>query len=283
MKVRFRKEVFMGDKIKIHVLHCGEVGVDPAVPFRDVSRNPIAYTGLGRSKKLRIWLPVSAYLIEHPKGNVLFDTGWHSDVRSDAIKHMSFKLHIASKPKLPEEQAIDEQLAKLGVMTKDLDYVFLSHMDVDHASGLEMVKDARNIRINSEELKAVKKGDIRYAKRLWNGVDIQGFQMVNSSYGPFHRSYDVFGDGSVVMVDVEGHSKGSTAALIQNNGRFVLLTGDCGYALPSWEELRLPGPVSDKDKCHKSLKWVQEMSKREDCVEVLACHDTSVKPHVIEL
>ena len=44
----------MEKKIKIHVFHTGEVGVDPAVPFRDVSRNPIAYTGLFRSKKRRI-------------------------------------------------------------------------------------------------------------------------------------------------------------------------------------------------------------------------------------
>ena len=41
----------MEKKIKIHVFHTGDVGVDPAVPFRDVSRNPIAYTGLFRSKK----------------------------------------------------------------------------------------------------------------------------------------------------------------------------------------------------------------------------------------
>lgn len=85
------------EKIKIHVFHCGEVGVDPAVSFRDVSKNPIAYTGIGRSNKLRIWLPVSAYLIEHPKGLILIDTGWHKEVRTNQRKHMSSILNIASK------------------------------------------------------------------------------------------------------------------------------------------------------------------------------------------
>ena len=37
--------------IKVHILNCGEVGGDPAVPFSDVYKNPIAYTGIGRSKK----------------------------------------------------------------------------------------------------------------------------------------------------------------------------------------------------------------------------------------
>ena len=98
----------MANQIKIHVLHTGEVGVDPAVPFRDVSRNPLAYTGLFRSAKRCIWLPVSAYLIEHPKGLVLVDTGWHRDVRVNQKKHMSWPLNLASKARLPVGEAIDE-------------------------------------------------------------------------------------------------------------------------------------------------------------------------------
>ena len=62
--------------IRIHILTCGEVGVDPAVPDRGISRNRLAYTGLLRSPKRRIWLPVKAFLIEHPQGRILVDTGW---------------------------------------------------------------------------------------------------------------------------------------------------------------------------------------------------------------
>ncbi len=273
----------MEKKIKIHVFHTGEVGVDPAVPFRDVSRNPIAYTGLFRSKKRRILLPVSAYLIEHPKGLVLIDTGWHRDVRIDQIKHMSWKLNFASKARLPEGEAIDEQFGKLGIKPRDLDYVFLTHLDVDHASGLELVKEAKHIMTSKEELEAAQKGDIRYSDRFWNGVNLEPFKMKASSYGPFGRSYDVFGDESVLLIDVAGHTKGTSLVMVQNQGQFVLLTGDTGYAEESWEELRLPGPVDDKEKMRKTLKWVQEMSKKEGCVEVLATHDPEVIPHVIEL
>ena len=238
----------MEKKIKIHVFHTGEVGVDPAVPFRDVSRNPIAYTGLFRSKKRRILLPVSAYLIEHPKGLVLTDTGWHRDVRIDQIKHMSWKLNFASKARLPEEEAIDEQFGKLGIKPRDLDYVFLTHLDVDHASGLELVKEAKHIMTSKEELEAAQKGDIRYSDRFWNGVNLEPFEMKVSSYGPFGRSYDVFGDESVLLIDVAGHTKGTSLVMVQNQGQFVLLTGDTGYAKESWEELRLPGLLMIKKR-----------------------------------
>lgn len=273
----------MEKKIRVHVMHTGEVGVDPAVPFRDVSKNPIAYTGLFRSPKRRIWLPVSAYLIEHPKGLVLVDTGWHSDVRVNQKKHMSWKLNMASKARLPVGEAVDEQLAALGIKPQDLDYVFISHMDGDHISGLRLVKDAKRILTSREELEVATKGELRYVKRLWQGVDIQPFEMNHSEYGPFGRSYDVFGDGTVLMVDISGHSNGTSATLIQKNGKFVLLTADCGYAKDSWESIRLPGPVSEKDKMKRSLEWVREMSQKEGCIEILANHDQEVKPHVIEI
>lgn len=269
--------------IKIHVFHCGEVGVDPAVPFRDVSKNPLAYTGLFRSSKKRIWLPVSAYLIEHPKGLVLYDTGWHSDVRTNPVKHESLKLHFASKPNLPKGQAIDEQLKTLGFKMSDIDYVFVSHLDVDHASGLRLVKDAKHIMTSEEEYKAGKSRQIRYYSKLWEGVTLETFKLSDSKYGAVNKAFDVFGDGKILMVYTPGHSQGSCAMMVQNNGKFVLFTGDTGYAPSSWENLRMPGPVYDKDSMMKSLKWVQKMSQKENCIEVLANHDPEVKPHIIKL
>lgn len=273
----------MNEKIKIHVFHCGEVGVDPAVPFRDVSRSPIAYTGIGRSKKLRKWLPVSAYLIEHPKGLILFDTGWHSDVRLDQRKHMSSRLNMASKARLLEGEAIDEHLDKLGIKPEKLEYVFISHMDVDHVSGVELVKDAKNILISEEEFVAAQKFNIRYNKKLWKDVNIKSFKMKDSKYGPFNRAFDVFNDGTVLMIDAKGHTDGNIVGMINNNEKFILLTGDCGYAKDSWEKIRLPGPVANKDNMIASLKWVQKMANNKDCMEILATHDPTIKPHVIEI
>ena len=243
----------MKEKIKINTLNCGEVGVDLAVPFRDVSKNPIAYTGIGRSKKLRVWLPVTSYLIEHPKGNILIDTGWHTDVRSKPIKHLSPLLYIASKPKLPNGKAVNEQLEKLNIQTKDLDYVFLTHMDCDHASGLELVKDAKRIMISKEE------------------------------YGPFNRGYDVFGDGTVVLIDTKGHTEGNVVVMVKNNNKFILITGDCGYAKDSWENLRIPGPLVNKEDMITSLKWIRNMANKKECMGVFATHDLKVKEGIIVL
>lgn len=63
------------DKIKIHVFHTGKVCVSPALPFGGEHNNPVKAYGVFEPKKDRLWLPVSAYLIEHPKGLFLVDTG----------------------------------------------------------------------------------------------------------------------------------------------------------------------------------------------------------------
>ena len=72
----------------VHVMHTGTVNVDRALAFRERTWHPAPYTGWFRPRAARIELPVSAYLIEHPAGPTLVDTGWHEDVRTDGRAHL---------------------------------------------------------------------------------------------------------------------------------------------------------------------------------------------------
>ena len=60
--------------IKIHILHCGTVSVSPSVPEGGLSLGG-ALGGVFCPESRRVTLPVSCYLIEHPAGRVLVDTG----------------------------------------------------------------------------------------------------------------------------------------------------------------------------------------------------------------
>ncbi len=62
--------------IKIHIFHTGKVRVDVAIPYKE--KNPLAVTGFLRGNDKKTDLTVSCYLIEHPNGRVLIDSGWHS-------------------------------------------------------------------------------------------------------------------------------------------------------------------------------------------------------------
>lgn len=66
-------------------------------------------------------------------------------------------------------------------------------------------------------------------------------------------------------------------------GKFVLLFSDGGYARKSWEEQITSGIAADKQLQKQSLAWIREQSLDSNCVESLANHDPDIAPHVIEL
>ena len=187
-------------EIKIHIFHIGKACVAPELPFGGEHYSALKASGVLDRKSKRLWLPVSAYLIECAHGNVLFDCGWHRDMsphsvfeRRAQIRSLgSLPLYFTNQVVVESSAAIDEQLAARGVEPVDWDTVRLSHLDCDHANGLKR---------------------IRYNADWWRGTKMQTFDW-NGLMGSAGRSYDVFGDGMLVMVNIPGHSKGLCALRI---------------------------------------------------------------------
>ena len=282
-------------EFKIHVFHTGEVCVAPELPFGGEHCSTIRASGVFAKKSDRLWLPVSAYLIECSHGRILFDCGWHRDMSPDGVPDKnaqicslgSLPLYLTNQGRIQQGAAIDEQLAALGIRPADLDLVLLSHLDCDHVNGLKLAADAKQIMVSQDELAFAENGAlvnrIRYNKAWWSGTKMQTFDW-NGSEGPAGKSYDVFGDGSLVMVNIPGHSRGLCALRITRaDGKFVLLFSDGGYARKSWEKLITSGIADDKKAQKKSLQWIREQSMNADCAESIANHDPDVRPHIIEL
>ncbi len=264
------------DTIKIHVLHCGSIDLDEAVPYYQKTLHPAPYTGILRSKIHQMSVPVSAHLIEHPKGLILIDTGWHTKIRTDSKKYLGWLYSISSTPHLTQGQAILEQLEKLGYKPSDIDYLFLSHLHPDHVSGLKLVKEAKRILTSDLELKEVKKHPLLYKPFMWDGVNLETFSFVNSEF-------DLFSDESVIFVNTPGHTNGMASTLVRNNGKFVLLCADTVYSKKALDKMIIPGMTTDRKQALTSLAWVKKMSQQSNCIEVLANHDPEVRPHTIEL
>ena len=97
-------------------------------------------------------------------------------------------------------------------------------------------------------------------------------------------TYDLLGDGSIQLINIPGHADGLFAVKVKNEeGKFVLLFSDGGYARKSWEQQITSGIAADKQAQKRSLAWIRERSLDPDCVESLANHDPDIRPHVIEL
>ena len=280
--------------MKVHVLQTGVVGVSPLLPFGGDDVSTAKASGVFTRKKDRLWLPVMCYLIETPHGNVLVDTGWRREMspkgkfdRIAQIKELGTPmLYRINYGVLPLGEAANEQLAEMGILPEDLDYVLITHLDCDHVCGLRAFKDAKNILVSKKDLKHIRRtgmvGVIRFRKKWWKGVDLKTFDW-NGKEGPAKASYDLFGDGSVVLVNIPGHSAGLCAVKITGkDGKFVLLAADGGYSTKSWEQMITSGISENKKLQWKSLLWIKEQSEDPNCIACLASHDSDVKPQVIE-
>lgn len=281
-------------KIKIHILHTGKVRTSPYLPYGN-GCGIIKASGITTPKSKWIWMPVSAYLIEHPIGLILVDTGWNRDMSPNGeydkkaqIQSLgSFVLYNINQGYIGKGMAINEQLSAMGIKPSDLDYVLLTHLDCDHANGLKLVSDAKDILVSQDELDMLNKKSpvlkIRFQPKWWSGTKIKGFTY-NNDEGPVGKAYDLFGDGSIKMINIPGHSDGLCAVKIKNSdGKYVLLFSDGGYGEKSWRDMITSGITMDKEKQYQSLKWIREQSLSPDCIESIANHDVNIKPHTIEL
>ena len=280
-------------EIKIKIFHTGKVYVSNSLPFKDKIKNPnpLQLTLLSSyGRKNRVWLPVSAYLIEIENKKILVDTGWHREIspngkydRIAQVKHMGVGHFLLNQGILPLGESITEQLEKIKIFPQDLDFVILTHLHTDHASGLKQVKDAKKILVSEEELQDTKKFPVRYAKSMWDGINFETFSFEKTGIGAVGESFDLFGDKTIELIKIPGHTSGLTAVKINKNEKFVLLFSDGGYAKKSWEEMIPPGTALDEEMALKSLKWIREISLDKNCVESLANHDAGIVPHEIIL
>lgn len=267
--------------MKVHILHTGKVHIDKALAYKKKSLHPMPYTGWLRGKDNKMWVPVSSYLIEHPKGLILVDTGWHEEMRANQEKHLGRLAYSMYRGELPDGYSIIENLNTLGVKSKDIDCVLLTHLHSDHVSGLKHLLDAKKIITSELEWRAANK-KIGYIKTMWEGAPIETFHLEDIPYGPFNKGLDLFNDGTLYLIHTPGHTDGMFSVLVKMNSGWLLLASDVGYSKESWVHMILPGVTTNKSYAKRSLEWVRDFSSRKDCIQVIANHDPMIEPQIIK-
>ena len=103
-----------------------------------------------------------------------------------------------------------------------------------------------------------------------------------SPLGPNRWAIDLFGDESIQLVNVPGHTDGQAAVIVRNGGRFVLLAADAAFSPRNWREDIVPGFGFDESFQRKSLAWLREMEAEPGCAGILCSHDPDSLPRTIE-
>lgn len=266
---------------RVRVFHTGSVTVDRAIPYHE--SNPLAVTGLFRGSDKKLELPVSCYLIEHPSGNVLIDTGWDTRYAHERPRRFAGALDRISGPHIAEGDGVDSKLAACGLSPTDIDAVYFSHLDFDHTSGIPLVTGAKRFLAASDEITDAAANPLRYVRECWDGIELEPFDYQEGGIGPVGRSLDVFSDGKLILVNTPGHSHGHFSAKITGESGYVILAGDAVYTQRSIAERIAPGFTVDMDLARHSVDWVCECAADARCLAVMPNHDPATIEQVIDL
>ncbi|MBW1655656.1 N-acyl homoserine lactonase family protein [Flavobacterium quisquiliarum] len=208
-------------EIKVHNLQNGQVRVNRILPASENDNfHAFSYTGIAKPVKCKVWLPVSSYLIEHPKGIVLIDQMCHAEMRQIKRdkKELSFFQNLINKPFVELEDIISEKLAKVGYKSNDIDYLIPSDLPSDYSRGLDYLKNAKKIMISDVQWNVESAAKpLSLLDEKWNDLNVQKYSFSKTGIGPQGLSYDLFGDRTVILVSTPEYSSGAVTAIIKNN------------------------------------------------------------------
>lgn len=224
--------------------------------------------------------PCVAFVIRHPtEGPILVDTGLHPDALAGAAADFGFPMRFLFSAMEPEPPAFDAQLRRRGIEPDDVAQVVMTHLHVDHTSGMRLLPNA-TFTTTRQEWEATRgrfaagRGYVgrhlppRSRMRL---LDLEGEGV---PHGPFARTFDLLGDGSVRLLSTPGHTAGHLSILVELPGHpAVLLVGDAAYTLRSIDAEHLPMLTYDDDASRRTLRALAELVRGRPEVVVVPSHD----------
>lgn len=211
-------------------------------------------------------IPVPSYLITHPKGNVVFDTGIHCQAITDPIGRLGeIARTFVSRTKPGEE--IETQLAKFKLTTNDIAYVINSHFHFDHCGGNEFFPRS-TILVQKNEMAAARDPELR-KKAFFDPKDYDH----QLHYQEVSGEYDIFGDGTLMLFPTHGHTPGHQSLRVRvTKGTEVVLTGDACYTKINMDQNLLPSIAFDEAEMSRSLGKLRDLRDKQGAT-IIYGHD----------
>ncbi|HJR72241.1 MAG TPA: N-acyl homoserine lactonase family protein [Luteimonas sp.] len=200
---------------------------------------------VGKSKKF----VGSCYLIRHGDAYLLWDTGL-----SKEYLNKPYAEGDADSTSLATTVA--DQLAKIGVKPAQISFVGISHYHFDHIGQAADFPQAKLL-IGEGDFAVFGKPGHEERTKLMSPWLRKGAKVEKVK-----GDYDVFGDGSVVMLDLPGHTPGHHGLLVQLPKRgAVLLSGDVVHLRENMETMGVPSFNTNRADSLASMDRFEKLAK----------------------
>ncbi len=264
-------------EVEVSFLRCGVTTVPECVAVRGGLFGPVD-------------IAYSAVLVRHSKATFLYDTGLCNDISLYlANQSWLFRNTLGS---FALEQSLSGHLRALG-LERGIDFALLSHLYWDHVSGIPDIPGVP-LRVNRVEYEAARLGllDASQAlvRRLMCNNPLECIDFTGPAYEGFRASHDLFGDGSIVLVPLPGHTAGNTGMFInRSNGPRLLLLGDAAWVAANFHRPATMHPLiwnnvtSDDATARQTLIQLHHFALAHPEISLVAMHDAAAQHHFMHL
>ncbi len=212
-------------------------------------------------------VPVPFYLLRHPQGGVVVDGGNPLAVARDPRGHWGeladiFVVHMT------EEQHCAAQLARFGIDPDRVAYVVQTHLHIDHTGALGHFPNATVI-VHERELEAARTAESPES----TGYIRADYERPELRWQTIGGERDLFGDGSVRLIETPGHSAGHMSLLLQlDHTGPMLLTADALDNRDQWEGRAHPRSLHSREEANRSMERLRALAAETGALVVFG-HD----------
>ena len=253
--------------MRIHTIQTGTVAVKKSQQQGSRGDGPIRLLNTMLDPTWTEPLPILAWVIEHPEGVIVIDTGETARTAERGYLpwwHPYFKLGM--KAFVRPEQEIGPQLRDLGIPPEEVRWLIMTHLHTDHAGGLYHFPRSEILvsRVEYDQAAGFS-GQLRgYLSNHWPDwfaprlIDFRTQAVRN-----FPKSYTVTRAGDVQLIPTPGHTAGHLSVILRAGERSYMFAGDASYT-----QQGLIDQIVDGVSLNRQLAR-QTLARLRDYVEVI--------------
>jgi len=204
------------------------------------------------------------YLVVHERGTLVWDGGLHDGLADRGESHV-----VDGHAVFQVTDSVEKQLEALGHPAASIDFLALSHFHPDHVGNVGLFTGATLLAQHDEYRAAFgpEAAEHHYEPDSYASLANHPVELLNGDF-------DVFGDGTVVIVRLSGHTIGNQSLLLKlASGRKILISGDLTHSVQSWHSKAIPQVLNyDLKESKASLERAARILDREGA-ELWVQHD----------
>lgn len=281
----------LADALTVGLVAVAAAGCRPALEPTEIPDVVEAPPGPGVTacwveSRARFGFTASALVVRHPNGDLIIDAG-NSTHFTEEIQpyHGKKKRWLAVFPgALKPKRPLATELQDVGVAPEGLRWVVPTHAHLDHLGGV-LDLPPTPVLMDDAEAELVEQGrrevifDVMPAHAEAVAPHVESLPMVDEPYEIFDRHADLFGDGSVVVVPLPGHTPGSVGVFVRlADGRRVFHLGDAVNDRAQVDKLRGKTPAmrdtdGDRARAEHTVARLHALHDREPNLLLVPAHE----------